>query len=502
MQRATTLLQSRAMRLTSTHTLAVFLVVLLASAPAWATCGGGGGGGVGGMSSGGGGSSSQQVYYVPWKVRGEKDPPPATGLVLYWFPLTNEEVKKSSLRESRSLSLYSALCLSTEVADYRTPAGQKLLGDSRPPAAVLAGPDGSVIGKAEGKDRILKVDQVEKLVTGEVKKREDALDASLKDGREKEKAGDNDAAVKLFRSVLEQKCMFPKKAKDAAKELKKLGVNVGEVADGRDAPAPVFGARESARIERIMRDGLKAEVAAKYAEAERHYNLARRLDPADPAPLRYLGELYRHNTGEWGKARAVFEAILDMPADPLSRAVAQHGLGKMTIHDGEFKKGLSLLEASVRTYPLALAYRNLAVFWNSEGDAAKTERYIRKALALDPEDPYNLVFAAAFMAGTGHGDEALKIARENEALLPASYNLAAVYAQAGQREKALAMLRRHFFEYERYRSVRAKEMMEARVDAVFASLREDPAFVALTRDADGKLPLPAGTMGARSGVNR
>ena len=489
------------MRPTSTRTLAAILALLLTSAPAWATCGGGGGGGVGGMGGGGGGSSNLTVYVVPWKVRGEKDSPPM-GLVLYWFPLTNEELKRSSLRESRTLSLYSAQCVSTELADYRTPAGQKLVGDSKPPVAVLTGPDGSVIGKAESSGGILKVEQVEKLLSTEMKKRDDALDASLKDGRDKEKAGDNEAAVKLFRSVLEQKCMFPKKAKDAAKELKKLGVNVNEVADTNDAPAPVFDARESARIERAMRAGLRAEVAARYAEAERLYNLASRLDPADPAPLRYLGELYRHETGEWDKARAAFEAILDMPADPLSRAVAQHGLGKMTIHDGEFKKGLSLIEASVKTYPLALAYRNLAVFWNSEGDAAKTERYIQKALALDPEDPYNPVFAAAFMAGNGRGREALKIARAHEALLPASYNLAAVYAQTGRREQALAMLRRHFFLYERYRSVRAKEMMEARVDAVFASLREDPAFVALTHDADGKLPSPAVTMGARSVVNR
>jgi tetratricopeptide (TPR) repeat protein len=191
-----------------------------------------------------------------------------------------------------------------------------------------------------------------------------------------------------------------------------------------------------------------------------------------------------------------------MPSDPLSRAVAQHGLGKITIHEGDFKKGLALMEASVATYPLALTYRNLAVYWNSEGDLAKTDQYVQKALALDPSDPYNLVFAAAFMAGTGHGDEALRIARENETLLPASYNLAAVYAQVGQREKALALLKRHFFEYERYRAVRSKEMMEARVDAVFVSLRKDPAFVVLTASADGKLPVPEMTMGTRSGANR
>jgi hypothetical protein len=34
-------------------------------------------------------------------------------------------------------------------------------------------------------------------------------------------------------------------------------------------------------------------------------------------------------------------------------------------------------------------------------------------------------------------------------------------------------------------------MMEARVDAVFASLYKDPTFVALTSGADGRLPIPA-----------
>ena len=148
------------------------------------------------------------------------------------------------------------------------------------------------------------------------------------------------------------------------------------------------------------------------------------------------------------------------------------------------------MERSVAEFPLALAYRNLAVYWNSEGDLVKGNEYTKEALALEPRDPYNLVFAAVFMAASGHADEALKIARANQKLLPASYNLAAVYAQTGHREKALALLKRHFFQYERYQAVRSKEMMEARVDAVFDTLREDPSFVALTRGADGKLPMP------------
>ena len=489
------------MKSLNTRPLALALILILASYPAFATCGGGGGGGGGGMSSGGSsGGMSPPVYHVPWKIRKQGDPP-NSGLVVYWFPASKEELQKSSLRESRVLSLYASQCVSMELADGNTPGAEKLLGESKVPVAVLATPDGMPVSKIENKDGRLKVAEVEKVVEGEVKKREDALDTNLKDAKDKAKTGDNAAAIQLLRGVVEQKCMFPKKAREAAKELKKLGVT--EVVDiPAAAAAPVFDARVSLRIERIMRGGLRAENNASYRQAERLYSQAHRLDPADPAPLRYLGELYRHHTGEWDKARATFDAILGMPADPLSRAVALHGLGKMTIHEGEFKKGLALMESSVEAYPLALGYRNLVVYWNSEGDQAKTDYYVTKALAVDPTDPYNLIFAAVFLAASGRGAEALKIARENEALLPASYNLAAIYAQAGEREKALALLKRHFFQYERYRAVRSKEMMEARVDGVFTSLREDPAFLALTHDADGKLPMPAATMGTRSGMNR
>ncbi len=448
---------------------------------------------MGGMRPPRASAADEKVYHVPWRVRAPAEPPLAAGLVVYWVPSTPEEVVQSSLRTSRVLTLYSAQCVAMEVADFGSPERQKFAADAKLPVAVLATPEGTVVGKAENKDGYLRVEQVEKLVDGEVKQRENALEQQMKQAKEKAKSGDNSGAIQMYRAALDQKCLFPKKAKDAAKELKKLGItDVGKLFD-----APVYGARESAKIDATMRDGLAAEEQAKYADAGRLYLAAHRMDPADPVPLRYLGELYRHHTGEWDKARSVFEQILDMPADPLSRAVALHGLGKMTIHEGDFAKGLSLMEDSVKEFPLALAYRNLAVYWNSEGNAAKTGEYVQKALATDPDDPYNLVFAAAFMAGNGHGDEALEIARANDALLPASYNLAAIYAQAGQREKALELLKRHFFEYERYQAVRSKEMMEARVDAVFASLKDDSTFVALTSGADGMLdgakPMKAAT---------
>jgi tetratricopeptide (TPR) repeat protein len=462
----------------------LLMIYVLLVPQTWATCGGGGGGGMGGM----GGGASQQTYQVPWKLIKPEDTV-KEGLAVYWFPANQNEIEKSSLRESRTLQLYSGQCVTMGIADSRTALGQKYIPDGKVPVVLLVQADGTVVNKVADKNGKLNVGDVEKVVENEMKKRESALKEKMEAAKAKAKAGDSQSAIAELKQVVEQKCMFPNKAKDAVKELKKLGVTDLNAEAMPDSPN--FDPALSAKIQKTMSAGLMAENDAKYTAAQKFYTAAHNLDPNDPTPLRYLGELYRHHTGEWDKARVTFNQILAMPADPLSRAVALHGLGKMTIHEGDFKKGLGLMEASTQEFPLALAYRNLAVYWNSEGDKVKADHYTREALALDPKEPFNLIFAAAFMAGNGHGDEALKIAKDNEAILCASYNLAAIYAQLGQKDKALSLLKRHFFEYERYQSVRSKEMMEARVDAVFASLYQDPQFVALTSGADGRLPLPA-----------
>ena len=451
---------------------------------------------MGGMRGGNG--DSTQTYAVPWKFLTPDAPKPTEGLVLYWFPASQQELQQSSLRVSRQLSLYASQCVTLEVADVRSIPGQKFVTpETQLPIAVIATPDHQLVSKLDNTKGKLKVEDVEKMLENELKSREKNLDQQLQQAKEKAKAGDSTAAINALHDVYAQKCLFPKKAKDAAKELKKLGVN--EVADIQLFPAPDHDPALSRRIERLMSQGLAAENSAHYPAARDAYLAASKLDPADPTPLRYLGETYRHHLGQWEKARATFNAILAMPADPMSRAVALHGLGKMTIHEGDFNKGLHLMEQSVAEYPLALAYRNLAVYWNSEGDQKKAAAYTDLALKLDPTDPFNLIFAAAFKAGAtdaaGNPDvkaqsEALAIAKAHESDLPASYNLAAIYAQNGQREKALALLKRHFYQYERYAQVRSKEMMEARVDVVFASLRTDREFLALTHDADGRLPMP------------
>jgi tetratricopeptide (TPR) repeat protein len=443
--------------------------------------------------SGGMPDAAPQVYQVPWKIIPAGQKAPTEGLLLYWFPLSTKEVAESGLRTSRDLALWSAQGVTMIIADLTMPVAADLKAVANVSQIILTDNTGAVLGRTDGAKAFVKAKDTEKLVRDELKKRESAIVKAMSDAKAKAKAGDKAAAITLYQSVWAERVLFPKKAKDAAKELKKLGVTVAtdDMLNALPEGTPQFDGLVAAEVVATMDRGLAAENAGDYLLAKNCYLQAHELDPADPAPARYLGELYRHHTGEWDKARAVFEQMLTARIDPVSRAVALHGLGKMTIHEGAYVKGLRLMEKSVEAFPLALAYRNIAVFWNSECDPEKTAKYVDLALKLDPQDPYNRVFAAVFLAQTGHKEEALQIAKDNDGLMAASYNLAAIYAMSGDRDRALAYLKRHFYEYERFAEVRSKEMMEARVDMMFDTIRTDGDFVKLTAQADGLLPLPS-----------
>ena len=350
------------------------------------------------------------------------------------------------------------------------------------PAALLVGADGKVVAHVDNEKGGLRSSAVENMVNHELFVRSSVLDAQLDEAKKKAEANDKDGAIAEYQKVWEQRCIAPKQGRQAQKELKRLGVKVSDA--GLRATDPIVTPEMNARMSEAMSKALAAELADDYAKARTLYRAAVDLDPADPVAVRFLGELYRHHTGEWKFAMETFEQLLKMQPDPMSRAVALHGLGKMTIHMGDSAKGLALFEQSIAAYPLALTYRNMAVYWNSERRRDIADGYVKKALALDPSEPFNLIFAATYLADSDRRDAALRIAKDNENILAASYNLAAIYALIGNKGKAMELLRRHFYQYERYDAVRAKEMWEARVDYVFASLKDDPEFVKLTAMAN------------------
>jgi tetratricopeptide (TPR) repeat protein len=462
--------------------LGIALTLLLFSVPVSATCGGGGGGGTGGVVPNLGGEA--MVYRVAWQILPPGGERPQAPLAVYWFPTSPEEARSSPLQTARALSLAGSRCVAMALVTTDNQAlHETFKAPSGAPLVVLADHDGSEVARVTSTNGKLDVRAVEKLLSSTLDEREAALKA-LVQGAEKKAATDREGAIADYKQVWEQRCLFPSLGRKAAKGLTKLGVKTDE-ADlrllGPNGLADPDVQGRNGKVEDVLRQGLEAELGARYRDAERLYSKAAELDPTDATALRFLGELYRHQTGEWAKARTVFERVLAMPTDPIARAVALHGLGKMTIHAGRFADGLAMFERSLASYPLPITYRNLAVYWFSERQAEKAAGYMRQALALDPDDRYNQIFAAVYLAAAGHKEEAARLAGANHDVLEASYNLAAIWAQVGDRKKAMELLRRHFYDYERFDAVRAMEMQEARDDYMFASLHQDPEFIELTR---------------------
>ncbi|MEO8275534.1 MAG: tetratricopeptide repeat protein [Thermoanaerobaculia bacterium] len=455
------------------------LLLLLPLAPASATCGGGGGGGMGGVSPGG--AAEAEVYRVPWKVLSSPSAPAPgeSGLSVLWFPVSRDEAKGSQLLESRYLTVSIAPCsgfwiVPNDAAAVRVKYGA-VDGTSM---AVLVDGDGLELARALPEKGELRVGNVEKMIRGELDKRREVSDARLSEAQTKEKAGEADVAAGLYQEIYSQRCLFPGAGRKAQKALKKMGKPVGD--ENAEFALPDVSPAKNEEMVALLEAGLKAEFELRIDDARRAYESAHAADPADPVAMRFLAEFHRHQTGDWALARSLFSDILARPTDAISRAVALHGLGKMTIHAGDFKRGVSMFEESIATYPLPLTYRNLAVYWNSEGKPEKAWGYVEQALALAPDDLYNRIFAATYLVGQGKPAEAERIAKANDSILEASYNLAAIWSQLGQKEKALELLARHFYQYERFDPVRTREMQEARDDIAFASYHKDKDFVALT----------------------
>src|SRR5262245_24430131 len=161
------------------------------------------------------------------------------------------------------------------VADPGSPVGKKL--DAKAPSAVLATADGTPIDRSGPADKgQLNLGAIEKMVGGELKKRDDTLKQQFDEGKLKAKGGDKEQAVALLKNVYNERCLFPKRAKDAAKELKKLGQTVDEISD---VALPVMDPVRSAQIEATMLKGLAAENDGKYELARKLYLEAQAMDP-------------------------------------------------------------------------------------------------------------------------------------------------------------------------------------------------------------------------------
>jgi hypothetical protein len=163
------------------------------------------------------------VSFVPWKVIAPGDSPAKAPMTLYWIPASREDFKRSELLFSRPLTSYASQCVAMQVIRADDAARIEKLGAAGAlPIAVLLDGDGKQLGKVDNDRGALNVSAVEKLVRDQLRAGEATLDARLEDARRKASAGDRDSAVATYKSICDLRCVFPRKAREAERELKRL----------------------------------------------------------------------------------------------------------------------------------------------------------------------------------------------------------------------------------------------------------------------------------------
>jgi hypothetical protein len=171
-----------------------------------------------------GGVRAERLSFVPWKVLDHAEAPSPSLLALYWIPASPDDLKRSDLVTSPVLLGYAARCVSMQV--IRIDDGDRIErfgARGQLPAAVLTDPHGVVVSRITSQEgRPLTAGEVETMVRDAIDTREVACERMLDSANKLVERGDHDGAGVLYRRVVEQRCAFPRLAKEAQRALKKI----------------------------------------------------------------------------------------------------------------------------------------------------------------------------------------------------------------------------------------------------------------------------------------
>jgi hypothetical protein len=173
-------------------------------------------------------AAGDAVSFVPWKVLRAGAEPLKAPLILVWIPASGDDFRHSELLVYRPLAVLTSQCVGLQVVRTEDAALIDKLGAAgKLPIALLVSSDWEVVAKAENERGELRAADVEKMVRDELRAREERIERQLDDAHRKADDGDRDAAIALYRAISAQHCAFPRCARDAARALRKLGVEEG-----------------------------------------------------------------------------------------------------------------------------------------------------------------------------------------------------------------------------------------------------------------------------------
>ncbi|HJW94331.1 MAG TPA: hypothetical protein VJ901_12010 [Thermoanaerobaculia bacterium] len=170
---------------------------------------------------------------VAWKFLQDNAVLHEKAITVYWLPPSLKEAQKSPLMTSKSFLAATTRCVDFEIVlPERTAPIAKLFPSGPPPLALMVDREGKVIrGVSTTKD-------IEKMVSIELDARDEAMLHTMTEADAQVRAGNNAAAIELYKKIWDDRCLFTFAGAEAQRALKRLGVTVAEPAPKSPQPPP------------------------------------------------------------------------------------------------------------------------------------------------------------------------------------------------------------------------------------------------------------------------
>ena len=157
--------------------------------------------------------------------------------------------------------------------------------------------------------------------------------------------------------------------------------------------------------------GIAFSLSKNYGDAEREFEMATRLDPKLFEAQYFWGRACLAQ-GRDAEAVKLFQVACSLRPDDFQGVVflaqAHKSLGQDAERDAAYQRGLKLIEERLELNPDDARAWNLgAAILATRNETEKAIEFMRKAVAIDPDDPQLLYNVACTYAVLGRSDEAL-----------------------------------------------------------------------------------------------
>jgi tetratricopeptide (TPR) repeat protein len=190
--------------------------------------------------------------------------------------------------------------------------------------------------------------------------------------------------------------------------------------------------------------GTELEKAGQLADAIREHEAALETDPANVQVHINLIALYGR-TGDAAKARQHFETAIQLSP---GRSDAWYDYGVLLFHEHNNAEAERAFERAIEINPsYAEAHNNLGAAYELDGKLDEAAREFRAAIASQPNFPLARFHLGRILVNQQKYDEAIQqferaLEPEDDKTPTYLYALGATYARAGDREHALAYMRK------------------------------------------------------------